>query len=655
MTAGRRRTPAAAVILAVLALALAGAGGALLLRRQAYQREGQRLVASAQAAVTQGLLALEDQLAGEARRARDVRMLRAALDRGVDPATASDLLATEDGWAPYRGRLALVLRAGAPWAKYGTGADELVDAALVAKAGQAAQAARATGWITRARGDVVAAAAVAVPDAAGRGAVLVLGQPIDASVLTPLSASGGAGLLASDGRSAGPFAGPPAWKAWLGTCVGREGAGACLDPEGRLVATAVPVTGGRWIWAAHALTVATPLPPSAALALFGAAACLAAAAFLARPRRAAGEQSAIRQVAQPLTGSDLRASTGGGAAGAPRRASAHQATQMAAGSTQSFGRYTLVDRLGEGGMSEIFTAMLSGAEGFHRLYVIKRLRPEFAQNKAAVDQFVDEAKLGSKLVHSNIVPVLDFGKVGTGYFQAQEYIAGRNLSELVERHQQRLAEPLPAAVVCYIAHEVLQALAYAHERVNDQGEPLHLVHRDVSTGNVMVTVEGEVKLLDFGIVRATERVSRTDLGMIKGNATFMAPEQARGRPVDGRADLFSLGMVMYYGLTGSPLYHGLSPAEVFYQATTGLTADHLAQIRALGGPLPALLERALAIDPNNRYFSARDFAEALAPYVGGVKADLATLMNALFGEDLRRQTASFRSKLGADLPDAQSV
>jgi serine/threonine-protein kinase len=148
-------------------------------------------------------------------------------------------------------------------------------------------------------------------------------------------------------------------------------------------------------------------------------------------------------------------------------------------------------------------------------------------------------------------------------------------------------------------------------------------------------------------------VSNTEHGHIKGNAVFMAPEQARGRPLDGRADLFSLGMVMYYCLTGRPLYDAASPAEVFYQATTGLTADHLARLRALPAPMPQILERALSLDPAGRYPDARTFAEVLEPHGLGMKGELATLMSALFGEELRRQTASFQAKMGRSATGAQ--
>lgn len=320
----------------------------------------------------------------------------------------------------------------------------------------------------------------------------------------------------------------------------------------------------------------------------------------------------------------------------------HHPTAFSVHSAQTFGRYNLLERIGEGGMAEIYAAVLSGAEGFQRYYVVKRLRPELAQNKAAVEQFIDEAKLGSQLVHSNIVPVFDFGRVGSGYFLAQEYIVGRNLGELMQRHKERLNRAMPPSLVCFIAHEVLEALAYAHDKLDDAGEPLNIVHRDVSSANIMVSLQGEVKLLDFGIVKASTRISQTDFGNIKGNALFMSPEQARGLSVDKRSDLFSLGVVLYHLLTGEQLYSGETTAEVFYKASTGPTADHLARIRCIPEPLPQILERALALNPGDRFSDASTFAEQLAPYTAGARSELATLMNAFFGDELRRKTAEFR-------------
>jgi serine/threonine protein kinase len=311
---------------------------------------------------------------------------------------------------------------------------------------------------------------------------------------------------------------------------------------------------------------------------------------------------------------------------------------IAKSEAQVFGRYTVLDRLGSGGMCDLYTAALTGPEGFQRTFVLKRLKPELALNRAAVDQFIDEAKLGSTLVHSNIVPVFDFGRVGDGFFIAQEYIVGRNIAQLCERHQERLGEPLDVSTIFYIAYETLQALAYAHDKTNDAGEPLHIVHRDISPGNVVVSRIGEVKLIDFGIVKSSDasRVSHTDLGNVKGNAAFMSPEQARGLAVDRRADLFSLGLVMYRALAGEPFYPGGTTAEVFYGAATGPTAEHFDRLDRLPEVAARVLRGALMPDPADRYATAEDFAAALLPHLPpGAKASVATLLNALFGAELR--------------------
>ncbi|HVZ73588.1 MAG TPA: serine/threonine-protein kinase, partial [Polyangia bacterium] len=324
-----------------------------------------------------------------------------------------------------------------------------------------------------------------------------------------------------------------------------------------------------------------------------------------------------------------------------RRTSAGLSTTIATAEPQVFGRYTVLDRIGEGGMCDIFTAALTGPEGFQRVFVLKRLKPAIARIRAAVDQFIDEAKLGSTLVHSNIVPVFDFGKVGDGYFIAQEYIVGRNVGQILERHMERLAEPLDAATVLYIVHETLQALGYAHDKTDDAGAPLNIVHRDVSPGNVIVSRNGEVKLIDFGIVKAEGRVSQTDTGNVKGNAAYMAPEQARGLAVDRRADVFSLGLVMFRALAREPFYTGGSTAEVFYSAASGPTDEHLARIDALPEVVRPILRKALAGHPGDRYATAEEFAAAVAPHVAaGAQATLAQLMHALFGGELRSPGAS---------------
>jgi serine/threonine protein kinase len=273
---------------------------------------------------------------------------------------------------------------------------------------------------------------------------------------------------------------------------------------------------------------------------------------------------------------------------------------------------------------------MSGAEGFERQVVIKRLRPHLALNADAVAQFIDEAKLGSVLAHSNIVTVSDFGKVGEGYYLAAEFVDGHTLAEIATRYREKFGRTVPAAIVFHIAHEVLAGIAYAHDRMDTQGRPLGIVHRDVSPTNIMVSFEGDVKLLDFGIVKAAERVTKTREGNVKGNVGYMSPEQARGQDVSGRSDLFSMGLVMFELLSGEAFYQGGGLGEIMYQAATGPTVEHLARIAKLPPPAPELLRKVLALDPASRYASARAFAQALTPSATMLKGQLAEMMRALF-------------------------
>jgi len=317
--------------------------------------------------------------------------------------------------------------------------------------------------------------------------------------------------------------------------------------------------------------------------------------------------------------------------------------------SNTFGRYTLLDILGEGGMARVFTAVTFGAEGFRRKFVVKRLRPELSGDAAVVAQFIDEANLASTLVHSNIVPVFDFGKVGEEYFMATEYILGRDLGRVVARSIESSGKPLSVPLCLLAMSETLKALDYAHRRKGDDGKPLNIVHRDISPANILISARGEVKLFDFGIVKAEGRVTQTQHGVVKGNVNFMSPEQARGAEVDARADLFSLGLVLYYCATGQLLYgfDGTS-YELLVKAATGPGVDELARIRQLPAPLPELLGKVLAYDPKNRYASAVEFGKAIDPYLPSGTGQFESVMAQLFESDFQTEENRFSSVAPSD-------
>jgi eukaryotic-like serine/threonine-protein kinase len=673
-----RTMPALTALLAAAGLVLCSAW----LARRAERRQAtvEQLAARTASDVSSALVDLSRVVGKRAVRAARERALRWALDNDVDGLTLNDLLATEEWWQPYRDGPSVVARGGQLWASHGTGAERLLDRTLLA---QAQKAQPALAWLA----GPTAAAAISV--GARRDHVLVVGQPLDRPALTAMAASLDLALLVSDGVGERLYAGRPGHRLWLAEAIGGEAHGPRVSRDGRMLATPVSVTGSWWIWAGSDAAVGIATPPwlTTACLLVGLGALAGAGVILVRRRGARTERASPGNrptqdspepfaVAPSTPGDrhhdnpDPEAWTPSGfvSTESPRdldaaeRVSDSPDGDLRPGgnppvrlplASRCLGRYTLLDQIGEGGMSDVFTATLSGAQGFKRLFVIKQLKPQFAGNRESVDQFIDEAKLGALLVHSNIVPVLDFGKVDGGYYLAQEYIAGRTIAALSRRYRERVGACQSPAVVCYIAYEVLSALAYAHERADHQGQPLRIVHRDVSCGNVMATAEGEVKLLDFGIVRADLRVASTEVGHVKGNASFMAPEQARGGDVDARADLFSLGMVMYYALTGEPLYRALHPAAVFHQAINGPTSYQLARLQLLPEPMGPILERALASDPDKRYPTARAFADAVVPHLAGAKSELAMSMNALFGDELRRETASFRAMLTATVHDVQ--
>jgi hypothetical protein len=684
-----------ALLFAAGAIAAAAAGGSVLEkgRDRTVRREAARAAEAAGMRAGDALAAHVSELKGEAHNAASTPRLVAALRGNVDAATLADLFRSEEWWQPYRNAFKvyafafegekLDLIEGMKDAEFAS--DLLVREARERK--------EAVAEIVMGKGWPYAAAAVAmdIPERP-KPVVLVLARPIDEAAVRKLSEKARGAVLLSDEKTPVIQTGPEPEQDLLRTAVGAEKRGPIYaPPEGTgaadtWAAAVSPLAPGLWMWtfasgaaAAHDIEGATSLWKGviwtagvvlALLALFlgfrggqpaGAAAGVPQAASGEAGAAAAAAVAAAAGTAPPTTRPRLgpnadapeqrwRTEPGTGAPVSPSAATEihHSDGSLAGGvKTVRFGRYTLVDRLGEGGMAEVYTAVTFGAEGFRRTFVVKRLRAELARDQDVVAQFIDEANLGSTLVHSNIVPVFDFGKVGDEYFLAQEYILGRDLGRLTARAVERDGRPLPVPVALYAASETLKALEYAHTKLGTDGRPLGIVHRDVSPSNILLSARGEVKLFDFGIVKAEGRVTKTQHGVVKGNVSFMSPEQARGIEIDARADLFSLGLVIFHCLTGDVLYHGNTTYELLVKAATGPGPEELARLAALPAPCADLLAKALQIDPGRRFQSATEFGAAIAPHLGATSGpnDAAALMRALFGADFQQEETRFAAAL----------
>jgi serine/threonine protein kinase len=233
-----------------------------------------------------------------------------------------------------------------------------------------------------------------------------------------------------------------------------------------------------------------------------------------------------------------------------------------------FGKYVLLDRLAVGGMAEIFLARQEGMEGFEKTVVIKRIRPHLSKQKSFVDMFLDEARLAAQLSHPNIVQIHELGQVGDSYFIAMEYVFGRDMARIIPKAE-RMGIAFPHVYALQIASEICEALYYAHQRSDAWGNPLHIVHRDVTPENVFVSFDGAVKILDFGIAKARGQTGQTTAGEIKGKLSYMSPEQALANPLDCRSDIFTLGVVLYEWLTGFRLFTGDSEVAVLRSISEG--------------------------------------------------------------------------------------
>ena len=270
---------------------------------------------------------------------------------------------------------------------------------------------------------------------------------------------------------------------------------------------------------------------------------------------------------------------------------------------ERFGNYLLVEKLGTGGMAEIWKAKMQGVEGFQKLVAIKRILPQFSHNQDFTTMFIDEAKLAAQLSHRNIVHIYDLGKLEDSYFIAMEYVEGTDLRRVNMALRER-GDRMPVPLALFILSQMASALDYAHKRRDGDGRDLNIVHRDVSPQNILLAKDGEVKICDFGIAKAASKASHTRAGSLKGKLQYMSPEQAWGKTVDYRSDIFSLGVVLYEMLAGKHLFEGDSELSILEKVRHPKVEAPSQFLPGLPKVIDDIVMKALQEEPDDRYTDA---------------------------------------------------
>lgn len=319
---------------------------------------------------------------------------------------------------------------------------------------------------------------------------------------------------------------------------------------------------------------------------------------------------------------------------------------------ESFGRYVLLKKVARGGMAEIILAKQLGLAGFEKLVVVKRILPEYAAQPEFRTMFLDEARLAASLTHPNVVQVYDLGAVDSSLYMAMEFVAGHDLLQII-RAARKVGKQLPLPVVLRIVCDACDGLHYAHTRTDLRGMPLRMVHRDVSPSNILVSYEGVAKLADFGIAKAASRVSKTEAGTVKGKFAYMAPEQITARDIDHRADLFSLGVVLYESLTLVRLFKRDTELAIMKVVLEGVVSPPSSVRPEIPRALDKIVERCLAKRPEDRFGTALEFRlslqQVLVALGGATQGDVEALMDDHFYSE-RRAYLRFLESLPSSNP-----
>src|SRR5688572_15333375 len=313
-------------------------------------------------------------------------------------------------------------------------------------------------------------------------------------------------------------------------------------------------------------------------------------------------------------------------------------------------RYQVVERIAAGGMAEVYRGESAGIEGFRKKVAIKRVLPKLSANRDFITMFLDEARLCAYLSHSKCVQVFDIGQAAGAHFIVMEYVDGADLQGVLEHLTER-GQRMSVEAACLITQQVCEGLAYAHEACDHNGAPLNIVHRDISPHNVLMTRYGEVKLVDFGLAKASSHLTDEDEDIVKGKFGYLAPEVTMGKGSDRRVDIFAAGILLWEMLAGRRLFRGETDLETFKLVQAARIPDVRELRPEVSAELVGVLGKALARDPDQRYSNADDFARDLAQIMTGLEQsvtylDIKTLVEATANERAKRRKSKNKDTAG---------
>ncbi len=326
---------------------------------------------------------------------------------------------------------------------------------------------------------------------------------------------------------------------------------------------------------------------------------------------------------------------------------------------QAFGNYYLLERIAVGGMAEIFKAKQFGVRGFEKILVIKKILHHLSEDPEFVEMFEDEAKIAAQLNQANIVQIYELGEVDGTLYITMEYVEGKNLRDITRSCSQQ-GFNLSVEQSIFFMIEVLRGLDYAHRKTDSDGQPLAIIHRDISPQNIIVSYEGEVKILDFGIAKAASKISKTEAGVLKGKFSYMSPEQASGRSITQTSDIYACGVMLHELLTSDRLFRAKTDMETLERVKEGYVPAPSEKNPKVPKELDAIVLKALQKNQANRYQTANEFLSDLTKFSQKVgfrysTQELSAFMKTLFSSTIDEERERLKQTLGKIPSNAQEL